>query len=65
VLLGGFNHVAVLTRDTERLQRFYEEVFDAEIRPGRRQPATPDHNRSVATGRTYDAATARAGLVNG
>jgi catechol 2,3-dioxygenase-like lactoylglutathione lyase family enzyme len=28
-LLRGFNHVAVLTHDTERLHAFYREVFDA------------------------------------
>jgi catechol 2,3-dioxygenase-like lactoylglutathione lyase family enzyme len=31
VLLDGFNHVAVLTGDTERFVRFYEEVFEAEV----------------------------------
>jgi catechol 2,3-dioxygenase-like lactoylglutathione lyase family enzyme len=29
VLLDGVNHVAVLTRDTDRLSRFYTDVFDA------------------------------------
>ena len=29
MLLDGVNHVAVLTGDTERLSRFYTEVFDA------------------------------------
>ena len=29
MLLDGVNHVAVLTRDTERLSRFYTDVFDA------------------------------------
>jgi catechol 2,3-dioxygenase-like lactoylglutathione lyase family enzyme len=29
MLLDGINHVAVLTADTDRLVRFYEEVFDA------------------------------------
>jgi catechol 2,3-dioxygenase-like lactoylglutathione lyase family enzyme len=29
MLLNGFNHVATLTRDTERLCAFYEEVFEA------------------------------------
>jgi len=29
VLLDGVNHVAVLTRDTQRLSRFYTDVFDA------------------------------------
>jgi catechol 2,3-dioxygenase-like lactoylglutathione lyase family enzyme len=30
VLLNGFNHVAVLTNDTDRLHAFYRDVFDAE-----------------------------------
>ena len=29
MLLGGINHVAVLTADTDRLTAFYREVFDA------------------------------------
>ncbi|CAN5547526.1 hypothetical protein BH10ACT2_BH10ACT2_24440 [soil metagenome] len=29
MLLDGVNHVAVLTGDTDRLSRFYTEVFDA------------------------------------
>ena len=28
-MLDGVNHVAVLTRDTERLSRFYVDIFDA------------------------------------
>jgi catechol 2,3-dioxygenase-like lactoylglutathione lyase family enzyme len=32
MLLNGYNHVAVLTKDTQRLHRFYEEVFDATVR---------------------------------
>lgn len=28
-LLAGFNHVATVTRDMDRLIEFYEEVFDA------------------------------------
>ena len=31
MLLSGINHVAILTSDTDRLCRFYREVFDAEI----------------------------------
>jgi catechol 2,3-dioxygenase-like lactoylglutathione lyase family enzyme len=31
MLLNGFNHVAMLTNDTDRLCAFYEEVFDATI----------------------------------
>ena len=32
MLLDGFNHVAILTRDTDRLHAFYREVFDAVVR---------------------------------
>jgi len=31
MLLDGFNHVAVLTSDTDRFCSFYREVFDAEV----------------------------------
>lgn len=31
MLLNGLNHVAILTKDTERLQTFYQEVFDATV----------------------------------
>jgi len=31
VLLDGINHVAVITDDTDRFVRFYEEVFDATV----------------------------------
>jgi catechol 2,3-dioxygenase-like lactoylglutathione lyase family enzyme len=31
MLTSGFNHVAVLTSDTERFHSFYEEVFDAVV----------------------------------
>lgn len=31
MLLDGVNHVAVLTKDTDRLQAFYREVFDATV----------------------------------
>jgi catechol 2,3-dioxygenase-like lactoylglutathione lyase family enzyme len=31
VLLNGFNHVAILTSDTQRFVAFYREVFDAEV----------------------------------
>jgi catechol 2,3-dioxygenase-like lactoylglutathione lyase family enzyme len=30
-LLSGFNHVATLTNDSERLHAFYREVFGAEV----------------------------------
>ena len=29
MLLNGVNHVALLTQDTERLSRFYTDIFDA------------------------------------
>ena len=32
MLTSGYNHVAVLTNDTDRLHRFYEETFDAVVR---------------------------------
>jgi catechol 2,3-dioxygenase-like lactoylglutathione lyase family enzyme len=31
MLLDGINHVAILTKDTDRLAAFYREVFDAEV----------------------------------
>lgn len=31
MLLDGLNHVAVLTKDLDRLQDFYRDVFDAEV----------------------------------
>ena len=38
MLLNGFNHVAILTADTDRFVAFYRDVFDAtvdgELRPG-------------------------------
>jgi catechol 2,3-dioxygenase-like lactoylglutathione lyase family enzyme len=38
VLLEGFNHVAILTADTDRFVAFYRDVFEAtvdgELRPG-------------------------------
>jgi catechol 2,3-dioxygenase-like lactoylglutathione lyase family enzyme len=48
MLLDGFNHVAVLTNDTERLQRFSTEVFDAEIvRDGPETPEQTDVRMTV------------------
>ncbi|MFI5047626.1 MAG: VOC family protein [Acidimicrobiia bacterium] len=32
MLLDGFNHVAILTKDTDRLHAFYRDVFDAVVR---------------------------------
>ena len=31
MLLDGFNHVAILTKDTKRLHAFYQDVFDATV----------------------------------
>ncbi len=31
MLLNGFNHVAILTKDTQRFVNFYRDVFDAEV----------------------------------
>jgi len=31
MLLDGVNHVAILTKDTERFVNFYREVFEAEV----------------------------------
>jgi catechol 2,3-dioxygenase-like lactoylglutathione lyase family enzyme len=31
MLLNGFNHVAVITADTERFVSFYQDVFEAEV----------------------------------
>jgi catechol 2,3-dioxygenase-like lactoylglutathione lyase family enzyme len=42
MLLGGFNHVAILTNDTERLHAFYREVFEAEVTRDGAEPGAPD-----------------------
>ena len=48
MLTSGFNHVAILTNDTERLQAFYEEVFDAGvIRDGPESPENAHVRMSV------------------
>ena len=31
MLTNGFNHVAILTNDTDRFVSFYQDVFDAEV----------------------------------
>jgi catechol 2,3-dioxygenase-like lactoylglutathione lyase family enzyme len=31
MLLDGINHVAIITDDTDRFVRFYEDVFDAKV----------------------------------
>ena len=40
MLLNGMNHVAVLTKDTDRFHAFYREVFEA----------TVSHDEAVASG---------------
>jgi catechol 2,3-dioxygenase-like lactoylglutathione lyase family enzyme len=39
----GFNHVATITSDMDRLVRFYQQVFSAEVTF--EMQATPDHPR--------------------
>jgi catechol 2,3-dioxygenase-like lactoylglutathione lyase family enzyme len=42
MLTSGFNHVAVLTEDTERFHAFYQDVFDAVVvRDGPEAPNGP------------------------
>jgi len=36
MLLDGVNHIAFISKDVERLGRFYERVFDAVVGPTRR-----------------------------
>ena len=38
MLLDGINHVALLTSDTDRLVRFYAEVFDAGVASRQTEP---------------------------
>ena len=38
MLLNGFNHVALLTSDTERFVDFYRDVFDAEVITSQQMP---------------------------
>ena len=40
MLTNGFNHVAILTNDSERLHAFYLDVFDAPVRVD--DPAAPE-----------------------
>lgn len=44
MLLDGFNHVATLTNDMDRLQAFYVEVFEAEVQ--RDGPESPNGGES-------------------
>jgi catechol 2,3-dioxygenase-like lactoylglutathione lyase family enzyme len=48
MLVNGFNHVAILTNDTERLHAFYQEVFDATVwRDGPETPEDADVRLSI------------------
>ena len=48
MLLDGFNHVALLTSDTDRLQAFYTDVFDAvTLRDGPESDEHPDVRMTV------------------
>lgn len=38
MLLNGFNHLAVLTSDTDRFVSFYRDVFDAEVVTSQQMP---------------------------
>jgi catechol 2,3-dioxygenase-like lactoylglutathione lyase family enzyme len=44
-LLAGFDHVATLTSDTDRLHRFYREVFGATVEAD--EPAAPGMRMSI------------------
>jgi catechol 2,3-dioxygenase-like lactoylglutathione lyase family enzyme len=41
VLTNGFNHVATLTNDSERLHAFYVDVFEAKVQTGVAPPDAP------------------------
>ena len=45
MLTSGFNHVAVLTNDTDRLKAFYQEVFDADVLRDGPEPGKDDDVR--------------------
>jgi catechol 2,3-dioxygenase-like lactoylglutathione lyase family enzyme len=48
MLTNGFNHVAILTNNTERLQSFYTDVFDAVVlRDGPETDDQPDVRMTV------------------
>lgn len=35
MLLNGINHIALISKDIDRLRTFYTEVFEAEVGPTR------------------------------
>ena len=45
MLTDGFNHVAILTGDSERLHAFYREVFDATVLRDGPEPGAPANVR--------------------
>ena len=47
MLLDGVNHVAWLSKDVERLGRFYAEVFDAQVGPTRPHGQEPGETMTV------------------
>jgi catechol 2,3-dioxygenase-like lactoylglutathione lyase family enzyme len=47
MLTNGFNHVATLTKNTERLRAFYTEVFDATVSDGPDDAEGPDVRMSI------------------
>ena len=48
MLLDGFNHVAILTKHTDRLHDFYREVFEAVVRrDGAETPQKEDVRLSI------------------
>ncbi|MDN5859582.1 MAG: VOC family protein [Pseudonocardia sp.] len=47
MLLDGVNHVAWLSKDAQRLGRFYAEVFDAEVGPTRPHGEAPGETMTI------------------
>jgi catechol 2,3-dioxygenase-like lactoylglutathione lyase family enzyme len=47
MLLDGVNHVAWLSKDVERLGRFYADVFEAEVGPTRPHGQEPGETMTV------------------
>ncbi len=46
-LLRGFNHVATLTADLDRLITFYEEIFEVKAVFDSRMPAGPRYRHAM------------------
>lgn len=47
MLLDGVNHIAWISKDVERLGRFYAEVFDADVGPTRPHGQQPGETMTV------------------